>query len=210
MRMAAGKGSYDWRFDSGRLCLDLVATGIGTSGACELLDGTDRLADWLVSTGLVPEDTRLDAVDDTWLASFRQLRTGVDLLLTAELAGRDADGALERVNELAAGAPPGVRAVRARNGLLVRALSADLECRGAAVRRRPRRRGAPDRPRRAGRAAPLRGRQLPTDLPRHVTRAAAALVLQRGVREPGAGGPAPAPGGGRPRSRRTGSPEFRP
>ncbi len=107
MRMAAGKGSYDWRFDSGRLCLDLVATGIGTSGACELLDGADRLADWLVATGLVPEDTRLDAVDDTWLASFRQLRTGVDLLLAAELGGHDAIGALERVNELAAGAPPG-------------------------------------------------------------------------------------------------------
>jgi predicted RNA-binding Zn ribbon-like protein len=129
MRMAAGKGSYDWRFDSGRLCLDLVATGIGTSGACELLDRADRLADWLVATGLVPEDTRLDAVDDTWLAGFRQLRTGVDLLLSAELGGHDADGALERVNELAAGAPPGVQAVRARNGLLVRALSADLECR---------------------------------------------------------------------------------
>ncbi|MET7859979.1 CGNR zinc finger domain-containing protein [Streptomyces sp. NPDC005318] len=126
--MAAGKGSHDWRFDCGRLCLDLVATGNGTSGTCELLDGADRLAGWLVAAGLVPEGTSLDAVDDTWLTSFRQLRTGVDRLLTAELDGRGADGALERVNELAAGATPGVQAVRARNGLLVRTLSAEPAC----------------------------------------------------------------------------------
>lgn len=128
MRMAAGRGSCDWRFDSGRLCLDLVATGIGTSGACELLDGTDRLADWLVAAGLVPKGTCLDAVDDTWLLNFRLLRTGVDRLLTAELGGRGAEGVLERVNELAAAPPPGLRAVRAGNGVLVRALSAEPEC----------------------------------------------------------------------------------
>jgi predicted RNA-binding Zn ribbon-like protein len=105
-----------------------VATGTGTSGACELLDGTDRLADWLVATGLVPKGTCLDAVDDTWLLNFRLLRTGVDRLLTAELGGRAAEGVLERVNELAATPPPGLRAVRARNGVLVRAFSAEPEC----------------------------------------------------------------------------------
>lgn len=128
MRMAAGKGSYDWRFDSGRPCLDLVATGIGTSGACELLDGAEQLADWLVAAGLVPSGTHLGAVDDTWVERFRQLRTGVDRLLTAELGGRRAESALERVNALAATAPPGLRAVRGGSGTLVRTLSADPEC----------------------------------------------------------------------------------
>ncbi|MFH8516489.1 CGNR zinc finger domain-containing protein [Streptomyces gelaticus] len=126
--MAVGGSSCDWRFDSGRPCLDLVATGIGTTGACELLEGAERLADWLVATGLVPSGTCLDAVDETWVARFRQLRTGVDRLLTAELGGRGAGSALDRVNELAAEAPPGLRAVRGTGGKLVRTLSADAEC----------------------------------------------------------------------------------
>ncbi|MFF2330752.1 MULTISPECIES: CGNR zinc finger domain-containing protein [unclassified Streptomyces] len=126
--MAAGKSTNDQRFDSGRPCLDLLATGAGTFGACELLDGADRLADWLVAAGLVPSGTRLDAVDDTWVVRFWQLRTGVDRLLTAELAGRRAESALEWVNALAAAAPPGLRAVRGTSGTLVRTLSADPEC----------------------------------------------------------------------------------
>ncbi|MFF1835907.1 CGNR zinc finger domain-containing protein [Streptomyces sp. NPDC058231] len=126
--MAASRGSCDWRFDSGRLCLDLVATGTGTSGACELLDGADRLAEWLVASGLVPAGTALDGVDDTWVRRFRRLRTGVDRLLTAELGGRAAAGSLERINELAAGPTPGLRAVRDGNGTLVRALSARPDC----------------------------------------------------------------------------------
>ncbi|MFF8693400.1 CGNR zinc finger domain-containing protein [Streptomyces sp. NPDC015144] len=126
--MMTGKSAYEWRFDAGRPCLDLVATGIGTTGSCELLDGAERLADWLVATGLVPDGTRLDAVDESWVVRFRQLRAGVDRLLTAELGGRGDRYALERVNALAAGAPPGVRAVRGRGGKLVRTLSGDPEC----------------------------------------------------------------------------------
>ena len=128
MRMAAGRSAYDWRFGSGRPCLDLVATRTGTSGTGELLDGAERLAEWLVATGLVPNGTRLDAVDDSWVVRFRQLRAGVDRLLAAELGGRGAEGALERVNALAAVPPPGLRAVRSRGGTLVRTLSADPEC----------------------------------------------------------------------------------
>lgn len=128
MRMAAYKSSCDWRFDSGRPCLDLVATGVGTTGACELLDCAERLADWLLAAGLVPDGTRLDAVDESWVVRFRQLRTGVERLLTAELGGRGAGSALERVNALAAEAPPGLRAVRGSGGRLVRALSDDPEC----------------------------------------------------------------------------------
>ncbi|MEV6166006.1 CGNR zinc finger domain-containing protein [Streptomyces sp. NPDC052052] len=126
--MAAGKSAYHWRFDSGRPCLDLVATGDGGFGTCELLDGVERLADWLVAAGLVPSGTHLGAVDESWVVAFRQLRTGVDSLLTAELGGPTAENALARVNALAAAAPPGLRAVRAESGTLVRTLSADPEC----------------------------------------------------------------------------------
>jgi predicted RNA-binding Zn ribbon-like protein len=126
--MAAGTGSYGRRFDSGRICLDLVATAAGTSGACEQLDGPARLAEWLVASRLVPWGTPLTSVDDTWVARFRQLRACVDRLMTAELAGGSADGALDRVNALAAGATPGLRAVRGKGGVLVRALSADPAC----------------------------------------------------------------------------------
>ncbi|MFD9499080.1 CGNR zinc finger domain-containing protein [Streptomyces sp. NPDC060035] len=126
--MAAGPSSYGWRFDAGRICLDLVATGMGTSGACEQLDRPARLADWLVASGLVPKGTPLAAVDDSWVARFRELRAGIDLLMTAEPAGRSADGALDRINALAAVAPPGLRAVRGKGGVLVRALSGGPAC----------------------------------------------------------------------------------
>ncbi|MFD6279750.1 CGNR zinc finger domain-containing protein [Streptomyces sp. NPDC060209] len=126
--MAAGTGAYGRRFDSGRVCLDLVATGAETSGACEQLDCPARLAEWLVASRLVPRGTPLGAVDETWVAVFRQLRAGIDRLMTAQLAGGSADMDLERVNALAAGAPPGLRAVRGQGGVLVRALSADPAC----------------------------------------------------------------------------------
>ncbi|WP_405390471.1 ABATE domain-containing protein [Streptomyces sp. NBC_01102] len=126
--MAAGTGSYGRRFDSGRICLDLVATAAGTSGACEQLDGPARLAEWLVASRLVPRGTPLTSVDDTWVARFWQLRACVDRLMTAELAGGSADGPLDRVNALAAGATPGLRAVRGKGGVLVRVLSADPAC----------------------------------------------------------------------------------
>ncbi|MFF4095700.1 CGNR zinc finger domain-containing protein [Streptomyces sp. NPDC001834] len=130
--MHGNRSGYDWRFGFGRPCLDLVATGTGTSGTCELLDGPERLADWLLATGLVPSGTHLGAVDDNWVVRFRQLRTGVDRLLTAELGeGRGSEealDALERVNALAAAPPPGFRAVRGRGGTLIRTLSGDPEC----------------------------------------------------------------------------------
>ncbi|MGW1226644.1 CGNR zinc finger domain-containing protein [Streptomyces sp. NPDC001478] len=126
--MGTRKGSRDWRFDSGRLCLDLVATGADARGAGDPLDRADLLADWLAAAGAVPRGTRLAGVDGHWLTRFRELRTAVDRLLTAQLGGRGADGALERVNALAAGAPPGLCAVRARNGALVRGLSTEPDC----------------------------------------------------------------------------------
>ncbi|MFE9015216.1 CGNR zinc finger domain-containing protein [Streptomyces cyaneofuscatus] len=144
--MAAGRGAYVWRFDSGRICLDLVATGPagGTPRAREQLDGPGRLADWLTAAQLVPPGTALSALDATWLTRFRQLRADVDRLMSAQLAlagngvgpsaaqlGSPGDGnALDRVNSLAAEAPPGPRAVRGEGGALVRTLSAEPGCAG--------------------------------------------------------------------------------
>ncbi|MEV4880958.1 CGNR zinc finger domain-containing protein [Streptomyces cyaneofuscatus] len=144
--MAAGRGAYVWRFDSGRICLDLVATGPagGTPRAREQLDGPGRLADWLRAARLVPPGTVLSALDAGWLTRFRELRADVDRLMSAQLAmegghvdpsaaqpGRPGDGnALDRVNSLAAEAPPGPRAVRGEGGALVRTLSAEPGCAG--------------------------------------------------------------------------------
>ncbi|MET9482974.1 ABATE domain-containing protein [Streptomyces sp. NPDC006638] len=129
--MAAGMGSYEWRFDSGRVCLDLVATGEpAPRGAerAERLDRADRLERWLVGSGLVPEGTALVAVDTGWVGRFAELREGIDRLVRAEIEGYDAGGALERVNALAAGAPPGIRAVRDEDGALVRVLAGEPGC----------------------------------------------------------------------------------
>ncbi|GAA2982065.1 CGNR zinc finger domain-containing protein [Streptomyces fulvorobeus] len=124
--MAAG--AYDRRFDSGRICLDLVATAAGPSGACERLAGPAALTEWLVAAGLVPRGTPLAGVDGSWVARFRQLRAGLARLLAAELAGARDDPALDRVNALAAGPPPGLRAVRAEGGALTRTLNAPPAC----------------------------------------------------------------------------------
>lgn len=144
--MAAGRGAYVWRFDSGRICLDLVATGPvgGTPRAREQLEGPARLADWLTAARLVPPGTALTALDATWLTRFRELRADVERLMAAQLALREAavdpdtvqpgspdhGYALERVNSLAAQAPPGPRAVRGEGGALVRTLSAAPDCAG--------------------------------------------------------------------------------
>ncbi|MFC8698828.1 CGNR zinc finger domain-containing protein [Streptomyces parvus] len=137
--MAVGRGARMWRFDAGRICLDLVATerAGGVPGTCEQLDGPVHLAQWLAGAGLVPPGTVLDALDDTWVARFHELRAAVSRLMAAQLGGPPADGALERVNSLASAAPPGPRAVRGADGVLVRALSAAPDCAGllAAVAR---------------------------------------------------------------------------
>ncbi|MEU6953970.1 CGNR zinc finger domain-containing protein [Streptomyces sp. NPDC045714] len=130
--MAAGRGARMWRFDTGRICLDLVATepAGGVPGACEQLDGPVRLARWLTDARLVPPGTVLAALDDTWVARFHELRSAVSRLMVAQLGGPEAEGALERVNSAASGAPPGPRAVRGADGGLVRALSAAPDCAG--------------------------------------------------------------------------------
>ncbi|MFF4246691.1 CGNR zinc finger domain-containing protein [Streptomyces sp. NPDC001822] len=125
--MAAGTGVHDRWFTSGRVCLDLVATGAG-SGGRERLDRPARLAEWLAASGLVPYGTPLAAVDETWVARFRQLRAVLDRLMASQLGGERAETALDQVNALAAGPPPGLRAVRDRDGALVRVLPAAPAC----------------------------------------------------------------------------------
>ncbi|AVZ73318.1 hypothetical protein SLUN_15165 [Streptomyces lunaelactis] len=126
--MTAGMGSYDWRFDSGRICLDLVATSGSAPDAGEPLAEAGRLGQWLVGAGLVPAGTPLPAVDGQWAARFIELRDCLGRLVRAEIDDQYAEPALERVNVLAAGPPPGIRAVRTGDGSLVRALSAAPEC----------------------------------------------------------------------------------
>ncbi|MEU4497478.1 CGNR zinc finger domain-containing protein [Streptomyces sp. NPDC023998] len=125
---ATGAASYDWRFDSGRICLDLVATAEGPPGGREPLNGSGRLGRWLVGAGLVPAGTQLAGAESQWVEGFIELRDWITQLVRAEIDGRSAESALERVNALAAGAPPGIRAVRDEEGFLVRALSAAPEC----------------------------------------------------------------------------------
>ncbi|MFD3697234.1 CGNR zinc finger domain-containing protein [Streptomyces sp. NPDC058646] len=116
------------RFDSGRVCLDLVATFTPHEG---IRDG-DGLRLWLAGTGLVPDGTPLTRVGPEWVAAFRSLRGDVDTLVRAELDGAAPSGgtapALARVNALAAGPPPGLCAVRDQEGHLVRELCGGVEC----------------------------------------------------------------------------------
>ncbi|KNE79915.1 MULTISPECIES: CGNR zinc finger domain-containing protein [Streptomyces] len=148
--MAAASG--DPRFDTGRLCLDLVATAAGPPRApgeraepAERLDGPERLGVWLVRSGLVPPGTAL-AADQDWLDRFRELRELLRRLVRAQLDGAPADPAgtpapgpgpgpgpalgpdLDRLNALAAPAPSVIRAVPGRDGTLVRALDGGPGC----------------------------------------------------------------------------------
>ncbi|MEU3304757.1 ABATE domain-containing protein [Streptomyces sp. NPDC006678] len=120
-----GNGSYEWRFDSGRVCLDLVAVAP---------DGPEGLGRWLVAAGLLPPGTPLGPVTGHWVAPFLELRDCVAGLVDAEIdhgpAGPGAaDPAIARLNAFAAdSAPPAVTAVRDDEGILVRAPLARPEC----------------------------------------------------------------------------------
>ncbi|MFE9835066.1 CGNR zinc finger domain-containing protein [Streptomyces sp. NPDC005551] len=122
--MASGTAtaSYEMRFDSGRICLDLVAT----THPGERLCSAERLRAWIAGSGLVPAGTPLAAVDEAWLAACRELRADIERLVGAELDGRPADAALARVNARAEHPPPVPRAVRAEDGTLLRRLRGPL------------------------------------------------------------------------------------
>ncbi|OIJ87829.1 CGNR zinc finger domain-containing protein [Streptomyces colonosanans] len=118
MALGSPTAPYDLRFDSGRICLDLLAT----THPGERLDSLDRLRAWITGSGLVPAGTPLAGADPGWLPAFRELRGNIGQLVRAELEGRPADGALARVNAAARQAPPALCAVRGADGGLVRRL----------------------------------------------------------------------------------------
>ncbi|EFL25670.1 conserved hypothetical protein, partial [Streptomyces himastatinicus ATCC 53653] len=92
------------------------------------LDGVEPLRAWLLGTGLIPGGTVLDTVDTAWLTRFRAARDLLHRIVHTEVEGRAAGPDLERVNALAATAPPAVRAVRATDGTLVARLAAAPDC----------------------------------------------------------------------------------
>lgn len=124
MALGMAPAPYELRFDSGRSCLDLMAT----DHPVERLDSVAALRAWLAGAGLVPRDARLTGAGPPWLDAFRELRGRTAELVGAEIDRLPAPGALERVNALAAAAPPAPYAVRATDGTLVRALRGEPGC----------------------------------------------------------------------------------
>ncbi|MFF1375753.1 CGNR zinc finger domain-containing protein [Streptomyces sp. NPDC058308] len=135
MALGPAPAPYELRFDSGRSCLDLVAT----NHPVERLYSVERLRGWLAGAGLVPPGAPLPGAGPHWLAAFRELRGHVAQLVYGEIENGPAvtAAALDRVNALAAAAPPAPCAVRAPDGTLVRVLRGDPGCPGllAAVAR---------------------------------------------------------------------------
>jgi predicted RNA-binding Zn ribbon-like protein len=126
MALGTATASYELRFDSGRLCLDLLAT----THPEERLDSAEPLRAWITGSGLVPPGTPLAAADSSWLVGFRELRAHIGQLVRGEPSrdSRPFDIALTRVNELARAAPPVPRAVWDAGGSLVRALDGPPSC----------------------------------------------------------------------------------
>ncbi|MDX3526976.1 CGNR zinc finger domain-containing protein [Streptomyces sp. ID05-39B] len=127
MALGTGTAPYDLRFDAGRICLDLLAT----AHPLERLDALPPLCAWITGSALVPPGTPLTHAGPSWPLAFRELRGSVRQLVSGWLRGeaRSAyDPALAHVNSVARTAPPVPRAVRARDGALVRELETEPEC----------------------------------------------------------------------------------
>ncbi len=130
--MAVGRGARMWRFDAGRICLDLVATerAGGVPGTCEQLDGPDHLTQWLTDAGLVPAGHRAGRAGRHLGGPLP--RTALRSLPVDDRPARRAPGR----RCAGAGQLPGLRrasgprAVRGADGVLVRALSATPDCAG--------------------------------------------------------------------------------
>ncbi|GAA1432618.1 CGNR zinc finger domain-containing protein [Streptomyces thermospinosisporus] len=114
--------AYELRFDTGRICLDLLAT----THPVERLGSPEVLRAWITGSGLVPPGTSLAHADPSWPAAFRELRGCLGPLVRGRPAPGSAswDRALSRVNDLARAAPPAPCAVPGDDGALVRCLDA--------------------------------------------------------------------------------------
>ncbi|MEU7402216.1 MULTISPECIES: CGNR zinc finger domain-containing protein [unclassified Streptomyces] len=126
MALGTATDPYELRFDTGRICLDLIAT----THPVERLGSLDALRAWITGSGLVPPGTPLAHADPSWLTGFRELRCETARLVRARPAPRTRpyDLALARVNELALAAPPAPRAVPGEDGVLVRELTGPPRC----------------------------------------------------------------------------------
>ncbi|MDT0613061.1 CGNR zinc finger domain-containing protein [Streptomyces lancefieldiae] len=126
MALGTATDPYELRFDTGRICLDLLAT----THPVERLDSVEVLRAWITGSGLVPPGTPLTHADASWLAGFRELRGETARLVRGRSASgtRPYDLALARVNDLAAAAPPAPRAVHGEDGALVRELTGPPQC----------------------------------------------------------------------------------
>ncbi|MFE7814067.1 CGNR zinc finger domain-containing protein [Streptomyces sp. NPDC057433] len=134
MALGTVTAPHELRFDTGRVCLDLLAT----THPEERLGSVDVLSAWITGSGLVPDGTPLTHADDAWPVAFRELRGHLARLVRGHLArparGRPGPGgaahdlALARLNETARVAPPAPRAVPGDDGTLVRRLEAPPGC----------------------------------------------------------------------------------
>ncbi|WP_122619816.1 ABATE domain-containing protein [Streptomyces sp. Tu 4128] len=126
MAMSTATDPYELRFDTGRICLDLIAT----THPVERLGSVVVLRAWIAGSGLVPPGTPLAHADARWLTGFRELRRETARLVRARPAPRTRryDLALARVNDLALAAPPAPRAVHGEDGALTRELTGPPQC----------------------------------------------------------------------------------
>ncbi|MFH8463996.1 CGNR zinc finger domain-containing protein [Streptomyces sp. NPDC017991] len=126
MALGTATAPYELRFDSGRICLDLLAT----THPEERLDSAEPLRAWITGSGLVPAGTPLASADSSWIVGFRELRGHIGQLVCKEPSGdsRSFVIALARVNELARAEPPVPSAVWDAGGSLVRALCSAPTC----------------------------------------------------------------------------------
>ncbi|MEU2598553.1 CGNR zinc finger domain-containing protein [Streptomyces hirsutus] len=126
MALGTVTAPHELRFDTGRICLDLLAT----THPEERLGSVDVLSAWITGSGLVPAGTPLTHADGAWPVAFRELRGHLARLVRGRPApGSAAYGlALTRVNEIARAAPPAPRAVPGDDGTLVRRLEEPPGC----------------------------------------------------------------------------------
>ncbi|GGW35514.1 hypothetical protein GCM10010503_09030 [Streptomyces lucensis JCM 4490] len=126
MALRTAPAPYESRFDSGRICLDLLAT----THPGERLHAVGPLRAWIAGAGLVPPGTPLGHADASWLTGFWELRGHVGQLvrLGHTVLTEPYDSALGRLNEAARVPTPVPRAVRGADGALVRELAGPPEC----------------------------------------------------------------------------------
>ncbi|WP_329132454.1 CGNR zinc finger domain-containing protein [Streptomyces sp. NBC_01476] len=110
-------------FDSGRVCLDLVATGEGPA-----LGSARGLRGWVYDAGLVPAGIEVGVAAD-WLGPFLTLRGRLERMVGAELGGLpQAAQDVAGLNEAARPAPPAPAAVLGEAGTLTKGLAGAPGC----------------------------------------------------------------------------------